>query len=48
MEFEDDADGTGEVHLRVVMEPLLKTKLLGDYRSSKQINMKRVIGYIAR
>lgn len=33
--------------LRLVMEPLLKTKLRGDYRSGKRINMKRVIGYIA-
>eukprot|EP00548_Thalassiothrix_antarctica_P006811 CAMPEP_0194140696 /NCGR_PEP_ID=MMETSP0152-20130528/10216_1 /TAXON_ID=1049557 /ORGANISM="Thalassiothrix antarctica, Strain L6-D1" /LENGTH=1225 /DNA_ID=CAMNT_0038839047 /DNA_START=460 /DNA_END=4137 /DNA_ORIENTATION=+ len=33
--------------LRLVMEPLLATKLKGDYRTGKRINMKRVIGYIA-
>merc|ERR1719469_681773 len=33
--------------LRLVMEPLLATKLRGDYRAGKRINMKRVIGYIA-
>jgi midasin len=29
------------------MEPLVATKLKGDYRTGKRINMKRVIGYIA-
>jgi len=33
--------------LRLVMEPLVATKLQGDYRSGKRINMRRVIGYIA-
>merc|ERR1719469_1157547 len=33
--------------LRLVMEPLLATKLRGDYRAGKRINMKRVIGFIA-
>lgn len=29
------------------MEPLVASKLRGDYRTGKRINMKRVIGYIA-
>jgi len=33
--------------LRLVLEPLVASKLQGDYRSGKRINMKRVIGYIA-
>jgi midasin len=33
--------------LRLVMEPLVASKLRGDYRSGKRINMKRIIGYIA-
>merc|ERR1712070_596445 len=33
--------------LRLVMEPLVATKLRGDYRTGKRINMKRVIGFIA-
>jgi len=33
--------------LRLVMEPLVATKLRGDYRTGKRINMKRVVGYIA-
>ena len=33
--------------LRLVMEPLVATKLKGDYRTGKRINMKRVIGYVA-
>jgi midasin len=33
--------------LRLVMEPLVASKLRGDYRTGKRINMKRVIGYIA-
>ncbi|KAG7342074.1 cobaltochelatase [Nitzschia inconspicua] len=33
--------------VRLVMEPLVATKLRGDYRTGKRINMKRVIGYIA-
>ncbi|XP_020530997.1 LOW QUALITY PROTEIN: midasin [Amborella trichopoda] len=33
--------------LRLVMEPNLASKLQGDYRSGKRINMKKVIPYIA-
>jgi len=33
--------------LRLVLEPLVATKLQGDYRTGKRINMKRVISYIA-
>jgi midasin (ATPase involved in ribosome maturation) len=33
--------------LRLVMEPLVATKLKGDYRSGKRINMKKVISFIA-
>jgi hypothetical protein len=33
--------------LRLVMEPLVASKLRGDYRTGKRINMKRVIGYVA-
>jgi len=33
--------------LRLVMEPLIATKLQGDYRTGKRINMKRVISFIA-
>ncbi|KAJ3690228.1 hypothetical protein LUZ61_019392 [Rhynchospora tenuis] len=33
--------------LRVVMEPTLASKLQGDYRTGKRINMKKVIPYIA-
>jgi midasin len=33
--------------LRLVLEPLVATKLRGDYRAGKRINMRRVIGYIA-
>lgn len=33
--------------LRLVLEPLVTSKLRGDYRTGKQINMKRVISYIA-
>lgn len=33
--------------LRLVMEPLVASKLRGDYRTGKRINMKKVIGYIA-
>ena len=34
--------------LRLVLEPTQASKLGGEYRSGKRINMKRVIGYIAR
>ena len=33
--------------LRLVMEPLVASKLKGDYRTGKRISMKRVIGYVA-
>ncbi|KAF6161323.1 hypothetical protein GIB67_009210 [Kingdonia uniflora] len=33
--------------LRLVMEPTLASKLQGDFRTGKRINMKRVIPYIA-
>lgn len=33
--------------LRLILEPTLASKLGGEYRSGKRINMKRVIGYIA-
>jgi len=33
--------------LRLVMEPLVATKLRGDYRTGKRVNMKRIIGYVA-
>ena len=33
--------------LRLVLEPMVATKLEGDYRSGKRINMRRVIPYIA-
>ena len=34
--------------LRLVLEPTQVSKLGGEYRSGKRINMKRVVGYIAR
>jgi midasin len=33
--------------LRLVLEPTLATRLRGDYRSGKRINMRKVIGYVA-
>ena len=33
--------------LRIIMEPSLATKLAGDFRNGKRINMKKVIPYIA-
>eukprot|EP00002_Diphylleia_rotans_P015670 TRINITY_DN3035_c0_g2_i1.p1 TRINITY_DN3035_c0_g2~~TRINITY_DN3035_c0_g2_i1.p1 ORF type:complete len:5322 (+),score=1048.10 TRINITY_DN3035_c0_g2_i1:101-16066(+) len=33
--------------LRLILEPTLSTKLKGDYKSGKRINMKKVIPYIA-
>lgn len=33
--------------LRLVLEPMVATKLQGDYRSGKRLNMRRVIPYIA-
>ncbi|KAI3425684.1 VWFA domain-containing protein, partial [Psidium guajava] len=34
-------------HLRLVMEPTLASKLQGDYKTGKRINMKKIIPYIA-
>ncbi|CAA7261484.1 unnamed protein product [Cyclocybe aegerita] len=33
--------------LRLILEPTLATRLKGDYRTGKRLNMKRVISYIA-
>jgi midasin len=33
--------------LRLILEPTLKSKLQGDYRSGKRLNMRKVIPYIA-
>ena len=33
--------------LRIVLEPTLATKLKGDYRTGKRLNMKKIIPYIA-
>ncbi|OZJ03007.1 hypothetical protein BZG36_04676 [Bifiguratus adelaidae] len=33
--------------LRLILEPTLATKLRGDYRSGKRLNMKKIIPYIA-
>ncbi|CAI5721444.1 unnamed protein product [Hyaloperonospora brassicae] len=33
--------------LRLVLEPMLRAKLEGDYRTGKRINMRKVIPYIA-
>ncbi|KAJ3383686.1 AAA ATPase midasin [Entophlyctis sp. JEL0112] len=33
--------------LRLILEPSLATKLKGDYRSGKRLNMRKVIAYIA-
>lgn len=33
--------------LRLILEPTLATKMGGEYRTGKRINMKKVIGYIA-
>ena len=33
--------------LRTVLEPMLATRLKGDYRSGKRINIKKIIPYIA-
>lgn len=34
-------------HLRLILEPTLATRLKGDYRTGKRLNMKKVIPYIA-
>lgn len=33
--------------LRLILEPTLKTRLQGDYRSGKRLNMRKIIPYIA-
>jgi midasin (ATPase involved in ribosome maturation) len=33
--------------LRLILEPTLASRLRGDYRTGKRINMRRVIGYVA-
>jgi midasin len=33
--------------LRLVLEPTLASKLMGDYRTGKRLNMKKIIPYIA-
>lgn len=33
--------------LRLILEPTLATKLKGDYKTGKRLNMKRIISYIA-
>jgi midasin len=33
--------------LRLILEPTLSTKLKGDYKTGKRLNMKRIISYIA-
>ena len=33
--------------LRLLLEPTLATKLKGDYRTGKRINMRKIIPYIA-
>jgi midasin len=33
--------------LRLILEPTRATRLAGEYRSGKRLNMRRVIAYIA-
>ena len=33
--------------LRLILEPTQASRMAGDYRTGKRINMKKVIGYIA-
>lgn len=33
--------------LRLILEPTLATKLKGDYRSGKRLNMRKIVSYIA-
>src|SRR5204862_3545300 len=33
--------------LRLILEPTMATKMRGDFRSGKRLNMKRIIPYIA-
>ncbi|SCV00168.1 LAME_0G07998g1_1 [Lachancea meyersii CBS 8951] len=46
IETADLAAGLGE-QLRLILEPTLATKLRGDYKTGKRLNMKRIIPYIA-
>ncbi|CEP63233.1 AAA family ATPase midasin LALA0_S07e05490g [Lachancea lanzarotensis] len=46
IETADLAAGLGE-QLRLILEPTLATKLKGDYKTGKRLNMKRIIPYIA-
>ncbi|CDK29573.1 unnamed protein product [Kuraishia capsulata CBS 1993] len=43
---QDLAAGLSE-QLRLILEPTLATKLRGDYKTGKRLNMKRIIPYIA-
>ncbi|CAK7897218.1 midasin [[Candida] anglica] len=43
---QDLASGLCE-QLRLILEPTLATKLRGDYKTGKRLNMKRIIPYIA-
>ncbi|KAG0682446.1 hypothetical protein C6P42_002987 [Pichia californica] len=46
---EDTRDLTSSLceQLRLILEPTLSTKLKGDYKTGKRLNMKRIIPYIA-
>ncbi|KAI5949267.1 hypothetical protein KGF57_004866 [Candida theae] len=46
MATQDLASGLCE-QLRLILEPTLSTKLRGDYKTGKRLNMKRIIPYIA-
>ncbi|SCU87127.1 LAFA_0E04896g1_1 [Lachancea sp. 'fantastica'] len=46
IETADLAAGLSE-QLRLILEPTLATKLKGDYKTGKRLNMKRIIPYIA-
>ncbi|GMM27764.1 AAA family ATPase midasin [Martiniozyma asiatica (nom. inval.)] len=51
--WKDADDATRELtsslceQLRLILEPTLSTKLKGDYKTGKRLNMKRIIPYIA-
>lgn len=46
MATQELASGLSE-QLRLILEPTLATKLKGDYKTGKRLNMKRIIPYIA-
>lgn len=46
IETQELASGLCE-QLRLILEPTLATKLKGDYKTGKRLNMKRIIPYIA-